>query len=333
MSEQPSKPIPTRRREWVFWLLFWLAIACVTTIAIDYTKTFSDCMHEHKNDKDYQKLHERIGVFPSTTQRMSARARLVYACAGDFTDTNNGAIVAFATVMVSFFTFTLWRSTDRLWQASILHARHMEHSVKIAERSLTEVERALVIPLKVDSDFLLRGTQVLGHRITMMFTNTGRTPAKNTTSSARFVTFPGEVPKDFRFPDAQPPESGKGRILGQNVLFPVSINVAIQDILDIANNKSVGLFYGWIEYNDIFSVSRRRRTEFCVRMNVLGNPFIVPPPPTNQSSQSVIFEFGGYGEYNGTDEDCYYQPGQVPLADPGELPEPAQAPPAQNTLL
>ena len=145
----PSEPAPLRRREWPFWLLFWVAIACVTIIAVDYTKTFSDCMHEHKNNKDYQQIHKNVGVFAPRYNEWELAPVLSMLVLANFTVKNNGSIVAFATVMVGLFTFTLWRSTNGLWLASRRHADHAERAIMVAEASAARQLRAYVFVTKL----------------------------------------------------------------------------------------------------------------------------------------------------------------------------------------
>ena len=90
--------------------------------------------------------------------------------------------------------------------------------------------------------------------------------------------------------------------------FP--LDIAIQDIIDIQNNTKIGLIYGWTEYADIFEGTPRRRTEFCVKIEVVGDPHHIPQP---QERTPSVLGFVAYGPYNAIDEDCFYKPGQVPV--------------------
>jgi hypothetical protein len=76
----------------------------------------------------------------------------------------------------------------------------------------------------------------------------------------------------------------------------------------------------------IFTGSIRRRTEFCAKIEVVGDPYRMPtelggPPPLG---------FSAYGKYNGIDKDCYYGPGETPIAALGELPSVTQPPPISD---
>jgi hypothetical protein len=115
MSEAPPAQLSRRRRwGWLFWVACWLVLLLGIGVLVDYSEAFTDCVHTRKDRDEYQALHERVGVVQPYIVRERARLRLVYACAGEFADKDNGAIVALATAVVALFTFTLWRSTQGL---------------------------------------------------------------------------------------------------------------------------------------------------------------------------------------------------------------------------
>jgi hypothetical protein len=155
-------PKPRRYRQWAFWILFWLIGTAGIGVLIDQSETFSNCVHTRKNTNPYQALHKPDGVFDGAIIREQTRLRLVSACVGEFTETNNGAIAALATIMVGVFTFTLWRTTARLWQTSRDQARHMERSVVSGEKAadaardsadaLAQTERAVVFVVYADDN-------------------------------------------------------------------------------------------------------------------------------------------------------------------------------------
>jgi hypothetical protein len=147
----------------------------------------------------------------------------------------------------------------------------------------------------------------------MIFTNTGRTPAKHLASNGTFVAL-DEVPDDFDYRSRVAALPGYG-MLGPNVAFPLTLDIAVQDVIDVRDRNKVLLIYGWVEYNDILT-SLRRRTEFCSRLEVAGNPAAA------DGIGNIGFEI--WGKYNATDDDCVYRPGQNPV---GDLPPPAQPPP------
>lgn len=74
------------------------------------SETFQNCFHKEKNADAYKALHQS----PSVIVRDAVRVDITRVCVGDFTDKNEGALTILATLVVAIFTYTLWRSTDRL---------------------------------------------------------------------------------------------------------------------------------------------------------------------------------------------------------------------------
>jgi len=106
----------------------------------------------------------------------------------------------------------------------------------------------------------------------------------------------------------------------------MSADLAIQDAIDIHEGRKIGLIYGWIEYDDIFEVNQRHRTEFCVQITTFGDPRFVRIVPQGQRVPPVL-SFPTYGSYNATDQNCRYKPSETPVAEPYELPTITQPPP------
>ncbi len=192
-------------------------------------------------------------------------------------------------------------------------------SARVAERSMVELERALVLPVGFRVDVLIGPRrEVIGFKISVDVTNTGNTIAKKVVGTANIVVFDHVLPKDFRFPDRLAPDKSTTAIgRGVQIVFP--LDIAFQDIVDIQQKRRSGYVYGWLEYDDIFSATAKRRTEYCVEIEVIGDPTVIPEP-----SSSPNLAFKAYGPYNGTDEDCFYKPGQSPPI--GGLPAPTQPP-------
>jgi hypothetical protein len=98
----------------------------VVGLIIQQSDAFTNCIRAHKNTKEYQALHPGRSVVDSSAIR--TRLRLNYVCAWEFTDKNNGAIIALATIALSAFTATLWQATRGLQELGRLQQTDMQTS-------------------------------------------------------------------------------------------------------------------------------------------------------------------------------------------------------------
>jgi hypothetical protein len=85
----------------------------------------------------------------------------------------------------------------------------------------------------------------------------------------------GPLPEDFKYPDRME-AIAPNAFVAPRLKIPFPVDIAIQDLLDIMNKKMRGFIYGWVEYDDVFTSSARRRTEFCVEIEIIGNPLVMP---------------------------------------------------------
>jgi hypothetical protein len=67
---------------------------------------------------------------------------------------NHENILAFGTVMIAVFTFTLWQSTKRLWSATKAAAERQEQDTRILQRAYLSV-RPLGIETYRTKDYVL----------------------------------------------------------------------------------------------------------------------------------------------------------------------------------
>lgn len=105
-----------------------LAVAVVIFLLtlIATTNSFQHCVQDRKTHQAYKTLHEESSPFVKAVVRFGLNA----ACARVTAGQNDGSIAALATIVVAFFTYTLWRATDRLWQA---HDDTLKETTRIAE--------------------------------------------------------------------------------------------------------------------------------------------------------------------------------------------------------
>jgi hypothetical protein len=81
---------------------------------IGSSKSFQDCINQRKNHQAYHALHEKGPLLVKTIVRVELHA----ACARVTSSENDGALTALATIVVAFFTFTLWRSTTDMMRVT-----------------------------------------------------------------------------------------------------------------------------------------------------------------------------------------------------------------------
>jgi hypothetical protein len=165
-------------------------------------------------------------------------------------------VVAFGSIAVSVFTYTLWRSNNRLW----------ETGEKTAERQL----RAYVSnPVAVEIKRFNTATPF----IQLGFKNSGQTPAHNMriwTSSAVSV-----------YPLAHPPHLPDGGPISMGVIGPgADFHISIESDIPVTDDERQQVIagdaafyvYGHLAYDDAFG--KPRETTFCVfyRSEVARSP-------------------------------------------------------------
>jgi hypothetical protein len=174
-------------------------------------------------------------------------------------------------------------------QASIAVAREAANaaakSAAASARAVVDIQRALIVPTQFHSTAIVRNDRVIAYRITAVFENTGTTVARRFTGTASIVMWKGLLPEDFKYPDRME-AIAPNAFVAPRLKIPFPVDIAIQDLLDIMNKKMRGFIYGWVEYDDVFTSSARRRTEFCVEIEVIGNPLVTPSKGAPESRQA-----------------------------------------------
>lgn len=162
-------------------------------------------------------------------------------------------ITALATIAIGLFTYTLKKSTDRLWDAG---ERQLDHLEDTAQRQL----RAYVsIDPRTVSNFGTTHTIVVGADAR----NHGLTPASNMSHVFLMGPLPNPLPNGFVFPEPY------RRIATNNSLFPGSIVpvryiddrvLTAAEIAAINGNSQRFHIWGITRYEDAFG--RERTTRF-----------------------------------------------------------------------
>jgi hypothetical protein len=206
-----------------------------------------------------------------------------------FTDEHHDSIIALGTIIIAMFTFTLWRSTRKLWEAAEQQRRDMLRSIMAAETSanaakrsadlIPNIERPYVLISSITVEFTFNAA--IGRsipNITITFHNYGRTPA-NSDEMIIVTRILGQEPGDIgTFNPRDDPNLiafEREIIIGADKTF--ACNSLCSDTIGDDNNHdfikgTISLYcFGKIKYRDIFSDGHE--TIFCRRFNTLRNEF------------------------------------------------------------
>ena len=82
------------------------------------------------------------------------------------------------------------------------------------------------------------------------------------------------------------------------VMHGSSLRIPIQTMQKIRAGEAHAYIWGWFDYNDVFDKTGRHRSEFCMEIEVSGNPIY----------KEGGFNYRMHGRFNGIDEDCYRRP-------------------------
>jgi hypothetical protein len=265
---------------WKVWVLVALAVALAIWV-ISPLKSFQDCIHERKNYKAYQALHNE----PIFLIKERTRIRLHLACAVHVADVYQNALVTVSGIIVAFFTFTLWISTHRLWAVGIVQAE----AARMGQRARVQVTPSWEISAPPINYGLGIVPPAPEFKFGTRMDNVGSTAAANLRNHIDYIILPGEMRPDHRFPIDEPALSQAG-ILGSGMYLlgphvPPGRYVKSSEIDAMQKEKLNFYFFGWVKYNDGFTDTPERTTEFCFRVRVTGNP-------------NVPVVFIPYGEHN-----------------------------------
>jgi hypothetical protein len=196
------------------------------------------------------------------------------------------------TGILAFVSFSQFKYLRRADQTARIAANAASKSAAVAERSLTDLERAYVFFTKVtDPGFKcsLDGKSVsMRTGLKYILTNHGRTPAILTEIVERhFISgkskeFTLPLPIDPNAEGAQLIPNGIGIGAGQpyELTYPLFVIGDIDAYAGVGRDERDFFFMGYIRYVDIFG--RKHRTGFCLIYNKFADDF---------------FAVGG-GEYN-----------------------------------
>jgi hypothetical protein len=168
-----------------------------------------------------------------------------------------------------------------LWLA----LRGVRKSTRAIERNMTTAQRAFLYIGTMG--WSLAGQNV---KIAPAWANSGSTPTRNLRISTNWKASHGELPADFVFTYARPPErlflGPGGRADVGSALIPMrDLQAAIEERVHL-------YFWGRATYEDMFEGSEPHFLEFCYRLDVAG-----------ATPDKIALTFTHYGAHNRSDED------------------------------
>lgn len=314
------------------WKATILAIAAVLIIGwvVRGSEAFQGCVKESKHYSSYDTSDKEFGI----VDRAFARVRLSIACTGIVADKNNGAITALAGVAVALFTFTLWLVTwdmvkiasrqredilrsivaaERSAEASLKQADIAAQTAVISRLTLEYTVRPVVEVTGFDYSWSAPGGQLTHWHFIPLLSNAGPVGTVNGITNSNWTFTINPLDADFDYPEITRKESD----LGHPQRSPIGANkgitgvravVPIESVVEAYARRGHIFFWGWIEYDDGLPGTLRHRTEFAVEVVVKIDPrapVFAPgaPPP------AARFSIRNLPVHNGTDQECYRQPG------------------------
>lgn len=252
--KQPSQQdILDRIRAGELWMIIFTAVVALTTVA-QFVQ--SGC-----NNRSTSKQVDKI-IASTNTQANAADE--ISGAAGDFTDN------------AYWMQEQMKDAADAIQDSVDTADRNMKTTIKNAQDAFRDEQRAWV---GVQGTTLGEGfTETEPWRITVVFFNSGRTPARNVQTSIMFITSPipisGPSPDQveqltFRPAQSIAPQGYYRQAIGGEFVAEASSETERQGTKTLISqynfikNKQLFLYYfGILKYDDIFG--NRRTTQFCI---------------------------------------------------------------------
>jgi hypothetical protein len=208
---------------------------------------------------------------------------------------------ALATVVIAAFTiilavgggFQVWLTRRAIMETNRQHT--------VSNRAFVFIRQFLSVSTSASGDC------VEFWRITPVFENSGNTATKRMMSGHSAELRTTKLPKDFDYRDSAFPDPTKPIFISRDIIGPRAQLNGAPYILSLADVQAIGrgekffVIWGWVDYDDVFTGTKRHRIEYCYQLTVLFDPS--NPKYTNAVAMGL------YGPYNNVDEQCRYDPG------------------------
>jgi hypothetical protein len=279
-----------------------LAIVLITVVFVLWTtisgESFQHCISNNAEaDHSYTSSQWLVQIL-SFTYRANVYSRCAWHVLYLFRD----AITAIATVFIGLFTFTLWRSTERLAADSgkqIAVANRSARAAEMAAEAAIEAvgsDRAWMVfdtlPITGATNSILNGVPFENGVIFQVeWRNRGRSPALNSECfvDIRFIDAADNVAPAFA------PSWGAERHsypIGPNATIKSSSVLAIDNqINELQNWTTVAIIYSALRYRDTFTAVDRS-SQVCLKVRYGGLE------KSNNGSLLPRYEVSAFGPQN-----------------------------------
>lgn len=252
---------------WAIVILFLIFLFIDWGLAVNTTVPCGNNPQEQTTgDSTKQCTHKRSTIFVG-------HSPLAFMLA-DFFDQHNGSVNAIAGLFIAAFTYTLWRSSEKMWNVALDQAETARMALKDLERPIVYVRASYpssLIPAPTSENPL-----AIVRRININCSNYGRTPANITRIEYVVLqTESGQTP-----PYTDPLKIG-GRELPVGVIsangdpYEEGENI-IPDLDEIpkgGRNTISWWVIGFVRYSDIFR--GHYITGFCMVYDRIGRRFVI----------------------------------------------------------
>lgn len=197
---------------------------------------------------------------------------------------------AICAVILSFFTFLLYRVSDRANETS-----------RASERAFVNFAQPGVGVRLVGAD-----GKWLGQEVALNWINSGNTPASDIVIQTNIQVWRADLPTGYAFPENK---DSALAVIGPKAIYGTNGQITKADLIDAWRGKARLFSWGSVLYKDVFPDDPDRLSEFCVELThiTLGN--VQPQGGTTQAFPTdpdvlQAFQWQACAEHNCYDEGC-----------------------------
>lgn len=247
--------------------IFLLVVICALLVAFVSSENaampaFQACAHRYSTSQ--RASEPDISEFTAAVEAQTI-------CSLRTIDRHNGIVAAIAGCVVALFTFTLWRSTEKLWKAG-------QDSLEATERAfvfldgfnveLTTLEDNPDSPTPESLRDVDRGLHVTRFALQPRWKNGGNTPTRNMRVRVHWRGPGGSLPNDFPYEyqeDAAPFFIAPHAVEQSEVVEMLGINDLIQNGMAGTLGPTPLMFvWGRADYEDVFG--KPHFIQWCYRL-------------------------------------------------------------------